>query len=368
MKKSTVLDVLVATRPRERAGAVALNRYEYQANLSILKVLDLHGSDDDYRVLFDYFDDFVVLNSATDPTEAVFLQIKTRDAGRSWTMKGLRQEEAGTRPASILGKMYSNAETFGQAATRATFVTNAAFRFKLPSGAKTTAADVSIRLNHLHDDEVESVNAALEADFPSPRVHDPRDLFFFECASLPLRDQAVFVRGRLVDFLHQRGNADGVPIGALYQTLYGVAVTKSACYENFSSLDAIYNAKSLTRSDIEALLNRASAQHKSFLADWPMIARELDAQGLGSIEQLRLRNAGLSYYIGRTGSNLQMVRFAELIGRIRDAEAQKIAQCTSFRQIVDVFDAALGHDERLPSDLNSAAMLVEAYETANEHT
>ena len=62
--------------PREFSGSTTANRYDFQANFAILKLIELHESAGDYRIAFDYFDDVVVLDSATNPGKIYLYQVK----------------------------------------------------------------------------------------------------------------------------------------------------------------------------------------------------------------------------------------------------------------------------------------------------
>jgi uncharacterized coiled-coil DUF342 family protein len=62
------LESVHTKQPREKSGSRTSSRFEFQANFSILKILDLQESGDDYRVLFDHFDDLTILNSSDAPT------------------------------------------------------------------------------------------------------------------------------------------------------------------------------------------------------------------------------------------------------------------------------------------------------------
>jgi hypothetical protein len=65
-------------KPREKAGAQTASRFEFQANFSILKMLELNEAGFDFRALFDHFDHLSILNSSTDPSGISF--VKLRDA------------------------------------------------------------------------------------------------------------------------------------------------------------------------------------------------------------------------------------------------------------------------------------------------
>src|SRR5260221_13224022 len=92
-------------KPREKSGARVASRFEFQANYSILKILDLHEAGNDYRVLFDHFDDLTILEPSNEPTSIHFFQIKGRDGAQHWTIKQLvKENKESSAPRTIIGK------------------------------------------------------------------------------------------------------------------------------------------------------------------------------------------------------------------------------------------------------------------------
>ncbi len=78
-------DSIVNKKPRENAGAPASNRFAYQRNWGLKKLLSLQESGVPYTIIFDYYDDILVLNSDEDPTSIDFYQVKTEDTKGHWT-------------------------------------------------------------------------------------------------------------------------------------------------------------------------------------------------------------------------------------------------------------------------------------------
>lgn len=60
-------DSIVARKPRENAGPMAANRFAYQLDWGLKRLLELEESNQPYTVIFDYQDDILVLDSDEDP-------------------------------------------------------------------------------------------------------------------------------------------------------------------------------------------------------------------------------------------------------------------------------------------------------------
>lgn len=85
------LDILAKTKPSENSGASSANRFDYQINWGLTKLLDLESRDEDYVMILDYQDDIVVCNSDKQSDFIDFYQIKTKDDG-NWTLQTLSKK------------------------------------------------------------------------------------------------------------------------------------------------------------------------------------------------------------------------------------------------------------------------------------
>lgn len=81
------LDKLASIHPKENAGASSSNRFEYQINWGLHRLLQLEKAHEDYVMILDYHDDIVICNSEKQEDYIDFYQIKTRTYSR-W---GIRQ-------------------------------------------------------------------------------------------------------------------------------------------------------------------------------------------------------------------------------------------------------------------------------------
>lgn len=81
------LDKLASIHPKENAGASSSNRFEYQINWGLHRLLQLEKAHEDYVMILDYHDDIVICNSDKQEDYIDFYQIKTRTNSR-W---GIRQ-------------------------------------------------------------------------------------------------------------------------------------------------------------------------------------------------------------------------------------------------------------------------------------
>lgn len=82
------LDKLASILPKENAGASSSNRFEYQINWGLHRLLQLEDANEDYVMILDYHDDIVVCNSDSSEDYIDFYQIKTK-TNSNWGIRNL---------------------------------------------------------------------------------------------------------------------------------------------------------------------------------------------------------------------------------------------------------------------------------------
>jgi len=356
-----MIGALHTVKPREKAGAKTAARYEFQANVSILKILDIHKAGDDYRAIFDHFDDLTILNSSSNPTRIKFIQIKGREGVGTWTIKQLVKEElAKAKPRSVIGKMYKNAADFPTETDSISFVTNGIFKFKLKDGTTTNSDNTVIKAPDLDDSELSAIDAVLEPDFPNPRTPAVEGILFFERTNLPMQEQAVFVTGRLVQYLETYGAGESFSVQALYNVLYQNIAARTRSTEESNSADEFNARKSLSRDEIESLISRARSK-KQFQDSWPAISVEMTAAGYTSVEVIRAHTAAISYIMGRARGDRSACEFNLKATTITEKDKQHLCSCGTILKAASDLQLRLSAGEEY-----LGALLVEAYEVISD--
>ena len=133
MDEVNLVAILETARPRDIFGSQTAARYEFQANYSMLKLIELLEGKQDFRIVFDHFDDLMVLDSATTPSRVWLYQIKSKDPGE-WSCTEICAKVSRKVPKSIVSKMYAHQTLFGQALQETSIVSNASYRIKLLDG------------------------------------------------------------------------------------------------------------------------------------------------------------------------------------------------------------------------------------------
>lgn len=330
-------DAVLKVVPREKAGARTGARFAFQVHASLARLLDLHEAGVDYRALFDHFDDLAILVAADSPTAIEFVQIKGQETG-AWNARSLCKA-AGNKPRTTIAKMYHHTQEFADLLSAAVFLTNAPFKFTLSTGKATTADHIDIPYATLGAADKSIFAAALDIDFPRPRVPDEGSFISFQRSKVPLPGFETFVKGRLVELF---GEQRAVPIAAVYKTLITDIVARSNDTTECLTLASLYARKSLSRAEVESVF-AAALKHESILDAWQSVDDELRADGRPLAARLRLKTAITNYLRNRSK-------------RARDAATI----CASLRVAVTSAGSALSEAARL---IDAAALLADHVES-----
>jgi len=353
--------LIVVVKPREKSGARTGARYAFQAHASLDKLLERHKSGADYRAIFDHFDDLTILDSSHAPVEAEFFQIKGKETG-GWTAASLCTV-APEVPKTIIGKMYHHTQAFGPTTKSCVFLTNSDFKFVLSDGTSTTPDHTQIGYGELGAKDRARFAAALDLDFAPPRTPGEETVIRFERSEVPLKGYDVFLKGRLVDFV---ADMPAVTVGALYRTLIESIAAKASSTTDCNSLDAVYDHKSIARSEIEATF-KAAEKHESILDSWLVIAQELAANSRSPVERIRAKTAVVQYLRDRSKRTLATTELAAAIATAAGAAKAVFSIVDSLHELTRLILSKIEPSVAANTDpsMLEAALLTAAFEIIN---
>lgn len=356
--------LLETSSPRERSGSQTAGRYDFQTNFGILKLVELREAGHDFRVVFDVFDDLMVLDSALAPTEVRLYQIKSRDAG-DWTTPDVCKKVGNKAPRSIASRLYAHMPTFGVAVAETAMVSNAAFRLDLAAGGTSSGAHHRIGGIELHADEIKRVTAAVLDDFNPADVPAWLPRLAFIRTSLGVHDQQLLVVGRLQKHVEDFESVDGIKVSAVYQTLHASITQKTGFSQDGMSPRELIARKSLSKRELEELFKRAISRGRGFVEDWEIIRAELEKSGVPSIPQIKLKTAALAYKRDRSAGRSDATRLASFVEQWKASHAQEVEASTALLQLAKLMRGALPNSFAF-GDLDlDAALLVEAHEAVH---
>ncbi|MBY5485314.1 dsDNA nuclease domain-containing protein [Rhizobium leguminosarum] len=298
MTKPT-LSTVAAKKPRETAGSSAFAAFDFQVNVSMARILELHEHGKEFVAVFDHHDDLVVLVEEGEGPELSFYQIKS-SGELTWTAKRLaRRSPKGELPKSIVGKAYYNVAQFGPEIRRASILSNRPLSATLAAAKNVGLHDGELSVADLCSADQEALMRSLEADFPGAFDKSHAHLLTFERVPFDLESYRATVIGKIVTMLENLDPEFAACSSPFYAALLAAAgactgnKTKSATVEELSARVA------LSRDDISKMIVRVQARARNVVEWWSVVEADFVAEGKRSLQIQRIKNRCLSYASAR---------------------------------------------------------------------
>jgi hypothetical protein len=310
-------DLLAELPQRESAGRMAADRFDYQKNWALCRILELHAKADDYVLFFEYHEDVAILDSATNPTRSTFVQVKTAK-GKKWSLKELTKRPPMAKSkagASILGKLCEKEAKLGTHKADYLFVTNASIDLGQSQHDEPGELDVK----SIPSEVLKDLKQALENELGCEVDSLVADRLRFEKSTLALDNHEDATKGRLATFVDGFAVGCSVPIAPLYRTLFG-EIRRKTVATTTGSFAQVCGRKGISRSDLDGMLRRAI---RSTPADrtWMMILARLEGS---DAEIRRLNSAFPIFYVwslqaGKPGIQTLRAKFQHEMASHREA-------------------------------------------------
>ena len=297
---------------REKSGGDTVHRFEFQTAWGLLHLLELYEDGSDYAIAFEFHDDIIVVDNASDPKKVRFFQVKSRKAGR-WTLAELAKREAGASgpKASIIGKLFEHRRKFGATAAHLAIVSNQSCAFLDHDKSVCCVAEAS-------KDDFAAFMEKLKEEC-GDGTEETGSLFHFRRTDMPLRAFETHLTGRLAEFVEKHCGQLEYNVLGLYRTVTDECRRKTTKDHGACQPHEIIAAKFIRRSDVGhwlAELQRRAPRRPDWaevlhdLGD-PSAARKLELRGqwrlhesrrfeTGNTQHAMLRDA-LRSEIGRDG-------------------------------------------------------------------
>jgi hypothetical protein len=316
-------DQLVVSKPRERAGSTSADRFDYQRDWALCKLLLLHQSTADYLIAFDVFDDVVVLNGESNPSKISFFQIKTRDKPPLTVARLLqRRQGQGTTLPSILGKLYYNKLVFPDHTEALTVVSNVLFQIELCDKAAKSTDKRVICCNQLAPNIQQQIAEQLRGEHALGTPPVFADFTYLEVSEIPLGGHATFMVGKLSEFLEAINPTGTFRMGLAYRAIADEIKRKNNHHADFPSFDEFVREKGIGRSTFDRML-RAVGAYQDFESLWRQIEGRLNTEHVPVLVARRLRDAFRRYSMERaTASDVGIAALEALVhGELADEAA-----------------------------------------------
>ena len=313
---SSLSNSLLTTRPRENAGSETDSRYNYQKDLALYMLIDLHQASGDYVMLFDYHDDIALLDQETAPQYIDFYQIKTKGAGH-WLMSDLTLSDG--KKLSILGKLYQNKLSFDAHTRSLNFVTNAGLKLTLQTG-KDTAGSSEIRAADLKDTVIKEVNEKLQLEHGLDKAPAFETLTAFKVSPLSLKDSARHCSGALNTLFEKLNPNYSGNTNLAYKKIFNeikIRTDRTIDAHGMAGLEELVAQKGISKREFGEIL-RIAGLYRNADQIWSDIHTALTSAGAGVAEISQYKRQWRDVYVRTLNqpSNIPLVKTVEYINGV----------------------------------------------------
>lgn len=271
-------DKIIQVLPKDHnSGNRSSNRFDFQKNWAIKKIIELHESEADYLVTFEYYDDIIVFNSSEAPSQIAFYQVKTLK-DKPWRIPKLitPDKTKSGKGNSIIGKLCFHLQDFGDEVNSLNFITNSSLQVELSQDFKNQDSTEFNRISYdmFAPSIKEQIYIQLKKEFPDFELPALNNLLFFKLGELNINSQETDIKGVLAEFIERYIPDTEYRITPIYNTIFDEIKRKSDFEYQPADFEQIKKEKSISKSDFESffvpikeknLVTKRCEQIESFL-------------------------------------------------------------------------------------------------------
>jgi transposase len=271
-------DLLVHQMPRDTSGALSSDRFQYQHNWALCRLLTLHQEQTDYVMTLDHHEDVTILDSEDQPQCMQGFQIKTKSSG-NWTVPALLKQQEGKEGElpSILAKLCELQRQFPDHVTLLQVVSNAPLSVKLENGSKGVSKK-NIRFLEIATESRKAILDALTKAFAPASPPVVTTIFEFQVSDLSLEDHVTHTKGKLNDALEKLFPGATFPLSPAYRALLGEITARNNNREPCSTYEEFLSKKSISKSRFSAILQSCGIAPKQ--PRWTSAESRLNAENV----------------------------------------------------------------------------------------
>ncbi|MDY7394055.1 dsDNA nuclease domain-containing protein [Aureibaculum sp. 2210JD6-5] len=262
---------LKSIKPRENSGSVSANRFDYQKNWAICKLIDL-SKENDFLLAFEYYEDIIVFNSSDNPDSIDFYQVKTNNKHHSLSML-LRRSQGKN---SIIGKLFKNKISFDTETKSLNLIANCNFKVKLKSGKEFSTY---LCCNDLDDSEKKKLKEKLIDELSITWFEEYFKILFLNKSDLTLDHHSDLTQIKLSNYIESNFNDAQFKPSLAYRTIFDQVKRKNNYEKQLNSFEGLVKHKSISKADFESLIKVVVKEPKRIYKLKNEIITKLDSEG-----------------------------------------------------------------------------------------
>ena len=222
--------------PRENAGPKTSNRYDFQKDWAICKLIELHQTNKEYLLCFEFHDDIIVFDSIDNPKKVNCYQVKTKDTPH-WNLSKLTFREKGGKH-SILAKLHQHFEEYGDGVESLNFVTNSKIKGKLSNNFECVNLG-EFTLQDLCAKDLKSITDKLSLELNNTDLLRFNELTVMVMGELDLKHHSQIAKSKLATFIEDTMPTVKYQIGPFYRTIFDEVKNKTDVEEQAVDFDRL---------------------------------------------------------------------------------------------------------------------------------
>lgn len=283
----SLLDKFKIVKPRENSGSMASNRFDFQKNWAICKLIELLSNDaSDFLLAFEYHEDIILLDSSSTPSQIDFFQVKTKDKGAyslNQIIKGKKLKKGDS--GSILGKLFLNRINFTDETNSLNIVSNTSFA---PSGVSSGA----FCCNQLSESDKKEIEKSLESELGIRWLEEFLDIIFFHTSDLTVNHHNEITKDKLNKLIENNYTSDVKFNPSLaYRTIFDEVNRRNNIEKDINSFEELIRYKAISRGDFEKMLNIVVSVPNKLEMLKAKVFNSLDALGINVFLRRKLVEA-----------------------------------------------------------------------------
>lgn len=354
-------DIFPQIVPRESAGPTSSDRFEYQRDWALCRLLDLHESAADYLIAFDLHEDVIIFDSEENPTGIWFYQVKTRK-GKHWTVGDIIRPKKDS-PLSPLAKLFTNYMAFPAYTRELAFVSNSVV--KLPQSVSTGSSN-RVPFSSVVSGEQKKMIEAVREQCQMATDPDLSSFVWFDVASLSLDDHVDHATGKLTAFLERLSPTKKFRVTLVYKTLAAEISRRNNHSEPVATFIDVQTKKGIGRVTFDGLLKQMGA-FEDYETTWQRIENRLNSEAVPFFETESLKERFLTLEAKRTDTeNTSLFNTLRDLGAIVQQVKVATAQTTlagTLNEILSLARAGIRSSIPLDDCDIKALALICLYET-----
>lgn len=236
--------------PDDNSGSSSSNRFAYQKNWALYKMLELEQLGRDYMIVMDYHEDIVIIDASIEGNNIDFYQVKTKkgDYWRPTDLLATAKDANGNIKNSILGKLLKHSIDFTKARDYY-FVTDSFLRPENYIKGKDFD-DAKIPFAKLTPEIQKSAKQKIKKEIKDIKV-DVWKHFYISQQQLSVDNYKNAIIGLIQEFIDNRLPKAEISSSTLYDSLYS-EIESVQDYEGYISDEKVLTArKSFKNSDFK---------------------------------------------------------------------------------------------------------------------